>query len=486
MNVKEDMLKKKKEINEKTEIFIFVFLAFILMTTWAMTQPFNSGPDEQMRYYVADYIYKHHGALPGGDDPAVRNKVWGISYAYYPVVSYMVSALFMRISRLFADPGYSMFKIARMADVLFVTGAVYFVVKASGKLFPKEKYSREVRWLFAALAGFMPQAIFMGTYVNTDSLALLAAAMILYAWASYLREDWTWKNCILLAVGMAVCALSYYNAYGWILCSFFFFCFTVLLCREEAFSQRVRFLFSRGAVIAAVTLVLCGWWFIRNAVLYNGDFLGRKSCAECAEKYAQKDYRPSLYPTPAKLGWNWKDIILYQDPGWYHNWILTVCVSFIGTFGQMEIYMPYTVSKLYMLFFAVGIISVFFVKETFDLRKKMYVAQRKAVGNDRWKIKTKVISREWNKEGIFHLMMVFLIMIPVFLFLYYVYYSDNQPQGRYLMPALYPLMYFVTLGWNNILTKTVKNEKVRSLIYRVLTVLLVISPFACWAFLILP
>lgn len=71
-----------------------------------------------------------------------------------------------------------------MADVLFVTGAVYFVVKASGKLFPKEKYSREVRWLFAALAGFMPQAIFMGTYVNTDSLALLAAAMILYAWAS--------------------------------------------------------------------------------------------------------------------------------------------------------------------------------------------------------------------------------------------------------------------------------------------------------------
>ena len=65
MNVKEDMVKKKKEINEKTEIFIFVFLAFILLTIWAMTQPFNSGPDEQMRYYVADYIYKHHGALPG-------------------------------------------------------------------------------------------------------------------------------------------------------------------------------------------------------------------------------------------------------------------------------------------------------------------------------------------------------------------------------------------------------------------------------------
>ena len=113
-----------------------------------------------------------------------------------------------------------------------------FVVKASGKLFPKEKYSREVRWLFAALAGFMPQAIFMGTYVNTDSLALLAAAMILYAWASYLREDWTWKNCILLAVGMAVCALSYYNAYGWILCSFFLLLFYgITLQRRSSFTE---------------------------------------------------------------------------------------------------------------------------------------------------------------------------------------------------------------------------------------------------------
>ena len=70
------------------------------------------------------------------------------------------------------------------------------------------------------------------------------------------------------------------------------------------------------------------------------------------------------------------------------------------------------------------------------------------------RVKTKVIyPRVELKKVVFHLMMVFLIMIPVFLFLYYVYYSDNQPQGRYLMPALYPLMYFVTLGWNNILTK---------------------------------
>ena len=233
-------------------------------------------------------------------------------------------------------------------------------------------------------------------------------------------------------------------------------------------------------------MALCGWWFIRNAVLYNGDFLGRKSCAECAEKYAQKDYRPSLYPTPEKWGWTWKDIIFYQDPGWYHNWILTVCVSFIGTFGLMEIYMPYTVSKMYIVFFVAGILSVLYVKETFNLRKSMYIIQKKTLANDILKVRTKVTSKKWSDKGIFHLMMVLLIIIPVILYMYYVYYSDNQAQGRYLMPALYPLMYFVTLGWNNILKKVIKNGKVRSWVYRVAIALLVISPFACWAFLVVP
>ena len=425
-------------MNEKKITMIWVLLAFILLTAWAMSQPFNAGPDEEMRYLVADYIYSNHGALPRGDDPAIRNATWGISYAYYPILSYMISAAFMGVASIFGASGIALFRAARMADVLFVTCAVYFLVKASGKLFPREKFSREVRWMFTALAGFIPQAIFLGTYVNTDSLALMSAALILYVWASYLREDWTWKNCMILAVGMALCALSYYNAYGWILCSFFLFCLTVLLCREEPLTQRVRFLFGRG------------------------------------------------YPTPEKLNWNWLDIIFYQDPGWYHNWALTVCVSFIGTFGLMGIYMPYMVSKMYIALFAVGVAGIFLVRGTFSLKKSRFIVQKKNVADDIWKIKTKVITKKWNAEGIFHILMVLLIIIPVILFMYYVYYNDNQAQGRYLMPALYPLMYFVTLGWNRILTKVVKNEKVRSWIYRVVTVLLVISPYACWAFLIVP
>ena len=114
-------------------------------------------------------------------------------------------------------------------------------------------------------------------------------------------------------------------------------------------TERVAFLLRRGIVIAAVTFALCGWWFIRNAVLYDGDIIGRKP-VHSVRKNMTVDYRPSRY-LPEKLNWSWKDILLYQDPGWQHNWLLTVLVSFIGTFGLMQIYMPYSVSKAYFLFF---------------------------------------------------------------------------------------------------------------------------------------
>ena len=375
------MLKKKEsEINEKKITMIWVLLAFILLTVWAMSQPFNAGPDEEMRYLVADYIYSNHGALPRGDDPAIRNATWGISYAYYPILSYMISAAFMGVASIFGASGIALLRAARMADVLFVTCAVYFLVKASGKLFPREKFSREVRGMFTALAGFMPQAIFLGTYVNTDSLALMSAALILYAWASYLREDWTWKNLYDSCSWNGIMCIVLLQCIRLDIMQLFPFCLTVLLCREEPLTQRVRFLFGRGAAIAGVTVALCGWWFVRNGILYDGDFLGRKACAACAEKYAHKDYRPSCYPTPEKLNWNWLDIIFYQDPGWYHNWALTVCVSFIGTFGLMGIYMPYMVSKMYIALFVVGVAGIFLVRGTFCLKESRFIVQEKKCG----------------------------------------------------------------------------------------------------------
>lgn len=475
---------KKFIKNEKYLGLLLVGIAFLLMFIWAMIGSMPTGPDEGMRYQVARYLYRNPGKLPRGEDEAIRNSRWGISYGFSPILSYMVSAVFMWITKIFTTEKMALLRAARMADVLFMTAAAWLVVRIGKRLFQ----DKGQRWLFCVLVIFLPEFLFMGAYVNTDSLALLSCTIILLAWVRYLDEGWTWKNCILLAVGMGVCFLSYYNAYGWILWSAFFFCFTVLFCTEKPWKERWRFLFSRGFVIAGITFALAGWWFIRNYFLYDGDILGRKASDLCAEKYAWPDFKPSVRMTPEKLGWSYKDFFLYQDPGWQHNWIISVLYSFIGTFGVFDIFMNENMSKIYVLFLTVGILGVTLMLREFYWKKTaVSVAyNRGAAPKEPVKIKTISRYREWNQMGVFNLAMAGAMITPVFLFISYAYSSDNQAQGRYILSAVFPLMYFVTKGYGKLLEKFVKKEELRKLFYRIASILWTAGAVITFATLIIP
>lgn len=470
--------------NEKYLGGILVGLAFLIMFIWAMIGTMPTGPDEGMRYSVAQYLYKNPGKLPHGDDEAIRNARWGISYGFSPILSYMVSAVFMWMVSIITTEKMALLRAARMADVLFITAAAWMVLQIGKRLFS----DKGQRWLFCVLVIFLPEFLFMGAYVNTDSLALMAGAMILLAWVRYLDEGWTWKNCFLLAAGMGICFLSYYNAYGWILWSAFFFCMTVLFCSDASWKERWKFLFGRGIAIAGVTLGIAGWWFIRNFVIYDGDILGRHASDLCAEKYAWPDFKPSVRMTPEKLGWSCKDLFLYQDSGWQHNWLITVMFSFIGTFGYFHIFMNETVSKIYVLFLTVGMCGVFWMLREFYWRKSTVSIIRVPDAAKGKPVKIKTISgfREWNKKGFFHLSMAAAMVTPVVLFISYAYHSDLQAQGRYILPAVYPIMYFVVCGYGKLLKKFVKREEVRKWFYRITAVLWVLGAVITFVSLILP
>ena len=84
---------KKVTISRDTKIeILFLISVFILYTMWAILIPFGECPDEPFRYKIPDYIYQF-GKLPKGDTPYVMDDAWGISYAFTPILSYMVSAV---------------------------------------------------------------------------------------------------------------------------------------------------------------------------------------------------------------------------------------------------------------------------------------------------------------------------------------------------------------------------------------------------------
>ena len=471
----------------KKEVLLELFLVAIaasLMIEWAFTTNKIGGPDEPMRYQVAQYLYEHPGELPRGDEETLLDPIWGLSYAFFPVLSYMVSAVFMWITSVFADSADALLHAARMADVLFVTIASWMTLRIGKHLFEDER-----RWLFGCMVIFLPGYLFMGTYVNCDSLALMASAMILLAWARYLKQGWTWKNCILLACGMGICFLSYYNAYGWILWSFVFFCATILGCSKEPMKVRIQFLFKRGLPIAGITLAICGWWFIRNFLLYDGDILGRNASNLCAELHAMEEYKPSVHQTPQKMGWSLLSMFLCQPEGWPHNWFLMVFSSFIGTFGMFNIFMSETVNNLYLLFMLVGMAGMLFLLHELDFRKKTVTIQRLPIQGTEEKyriIKTVSVYREWSKKGVFHLCMAAGMITPFLLLINYAYCSDFQAQGRYMISGIIPVMYFVTLGYGELLKRFIKKENIYKWFYRASCVLWIIGAWYNYLTVIVP
>jgi hypothetical protein len=162
--------------------------------------------------------------------------------------------------------------------------------------------------------------------------------------------------------------------------------------------------------VAGVAFLVSGWWFIRNAIIYNGDFLGLKTSNMYAEKYA----RPDLVP-------NKRGIINSENPTLSYmlfdrRWIHTTLYSFVGTFGYMNVFMEHAVS---WLFFMIPILSLI-----------LYLVKDKN-----------------KKFDMFYFLMFIMCIITTCLNMYYSFFNDFQPQGRYCMPMLIPLMLLITKGF---------------------------------------
>lgn len=63
------------------------------------------------------------------------------------------------------------------------------------------------------------------------------------------------------------CTLTYYNAYGYILCSIILCLISVILNK-----MKTKQIIQKVLIVAIMAFLVAGWWFIRNAIIYNGDF----------------------------------------------------------------------------------------------------------------------------------------------------------------------------------------------------------------------
>lgn len=381
-------------------------------------------PDERWRILLPLYFYEH-GVLPTGHETSVRIDLWGFSYASYPLMlTTLVGGILMKLmSFITADPDLLVFA-ARLVSIVSATVVAWFSMKIGFRLF-----GRPAGWIFGLLVSMMPQVIFCGLYFNNDIVALAGSAMIMYSWILGFQDGWRYSSVCLLSAGVVIVSLSYYNAYSWILLSIIVY-FVIWFRRGGQWGFPNVDLMKKFGLLTALAIgivVICvAPFFVRNAVLNNGDFLGLSTVEQYGNLYGADGFSPATRLTPQRLGMTLGQMLTtdhYLGVG--NSWLEYTVKSFIGVFGAMSVFLPTWIYIFYIGVFIGGgilwIVSIIY----YTLKKEYFFSRR-----------------------VLDLMMFFNCLIVLALALIYSYATDYQAQGRYILPLLLSAAYCAASGWS--------------------------------------
>ncbi len=422
---KEKLYKEKIQKRDILGLVIYM-VVFTVVAAWiAMLQPiedtpplYTNPPDEHSRYLIPTYICDHL-RLPSGFEPEVQIPYYGGSYALFPGLSYLFMGLMMRlVSGLGAD-ARGMLLAARSVNLVFGLIMAFVVWLLGRRLFSE----RGTLWSFCCGIMYLPQLLFLHTYVNVESMCMLSIAVMLYGMVSMQQDGVNKRNCAVFAIGTVLCTLSYYNAYGFLLISvpWFILCFVPKEKDKTGVDTKKMFLF--GARILFIWGILAGWWFVRNAILLHGDVTGMNTLREL--QAATGAYRA---PTAQARGIGIFGMLKENDTLW------ELFRGFVAAYGSRSVYAGIRYYYLYGLFFIVAFIGLFLCIWT----------------------KRREITRD---TVIRHLLLFLGCLITFSLWLWYCYTSDYQVQGRYVLPCVIPLYLWVSMGYEAILKRIPKLSK---------------------------
>ncbi|MCM1113559.1 MAG: hypothetical protein NC399_09940 [Muribaculum sp.] len=410
--------------NRELPVIILYFSLYIIIgLSLLFSQPFGDPPDEFNRYLIPQYIARH-GTLPNGYDESIRIPSYGFSYAFQPILPYMAQGYCMRFVRLFTQNPDILFYSARLVDFVFGLVMAVFVLLLSRKWFADKRLG----YFFCFLTMFLPQSIFLHTYINTDSCCMMSTAIMLYGLTCCLENHFAYPSCVLMSVGIILCALSYYNAYGFILSCILLFAAHYLSLQNGKLRLDWKPFLRKGLFISALVLLGIGWWFIRSYLLYDGDFLGLRTRDLCGALYGNENMNPDVRITYRSRGYTIPTMLFQSD------FLVLSINSFICMYGPMIVTTALWIYRFYKLLFAVGICGNLIPAAPFSRRSKRRSAHARPA-----------------LRLFFHANMMMCILIPCILSMIYSYGTDYQPQGRYLMPTLIPMCFYCVRGVDKVL-----------------------------------
>lgn len=343
-------------MSEKRWVAVLALLSFALFTAYSLATPLFEASDELWHYPFVQRLATGGGLpiqRPGQTDSDAPWRQEGSQPPLYYAMSAALSAPFdssnwreLRRLNPHADMGVPTrdgnsnailqtpadafpwtraalaVRASRLASILLSTATVVLAWLAASEVFREPAPLR--RLMVMVFVACVPMFAYISGAINNDNAAVTFSTAGLW-WALRLirLRRWDARSALVAGVVTGLASLSKVSGLG--LAGLFAVAGLLsawpasgdLRARWRGFSGALPGVLRFGAILAAVTGVIAGWWYLRNVVLYGGDVLGWSAFLDAVGRREP----------PADLAKLWS-----EREGFF--W------AFWGVFGGLNVIMP--------------------------------------------------------------------------------------------------------------------------------------------------
>ena len=216
---------------------VAVFAGFAVAYT--RITPLGASPDELSHLHYITGI-ADHARLPPAGEPERQQ----------PPLYYLLGAV---VAKVTGDDA----RLIRLLSVVLGVLTILTVFLVARRLFPMRPY---LAIGAAALVALLPEAQYLAGAINDDNLAWLAGALLVLA-GVVVMQSLVLTTRLALGAGLAVALAVLAKETVWALAVL------LLVIVAVRFWRRLRVV--QVAAVVLPTVVLDGWWFVRNAVAFG-------------------------------------------------------------------------------------------------------------------------------------------------------------------------------------------------------------------------
>lgn len=371
--------------------------SFLLLIAWSFAVPIFESPDEPDHWNYAQFLRTHHvipvygPAFDEANEPPLYYALiapLAVGSERPPADLYADAAGNLRTQyppRIFTNrqDDFTRYWPIRIARI--ATAIMSLLTVVFTYFAGREATGKRTTGILAAgLLGFLPEFTFRGMNVSTDALSTMLCAVAVYLALRILKRGYTPRIAAVLAVAVGAALLSKASTLCVIPA-----CALVLFLSTRSWKARV----SRTSWLL-LSFLLVFPWLVRNQIEY-GDPLASGAMLHAVSGLVDKKSLDSSYFVTV-----------------FPNWLSR---SFVAVFGWMNIWVS---EWIYRLFAAIGMIALAGI-----------IARLLRFASER-------------------VMILVLLTIPLFnlIVVLDINLTFDQPQGRYMFPALSAIAVLIALG----------------------------------------